>query len=246
MRKIDRVSLSASVMASLSALTTDVVGAADPKARAGALWDAKPKETFQEVRTVLKRMASGRERCMYCEDSEGTDIEHFWPKSSYPERAFSWSNYLLACSHCNSNYKRAQFPLVDGGPALLDPTSESDDDHPSRHLRLIPTSGRYTPIGPKGEPSIRVFDLNGDERGRKLPQGRRDVFVKLQSLLLDYDALTKIGDHSLAHATKRALLNEPFSSVFGFLIELSRQPGAERVLRPGIVQVIQRHGIAGW
>lgn len=82
MRKVDRVPLSASMMAELSALTTDVVGAADPKARACALWDAKPKATFLEVRTVLRKMASGRERCMYCEDNEGTDIEHFWPKST--------------------------------------------------------------------------------------------------------------------------------------------------------------------
>lgn len=60
------------------------------------------------------------------------------------------------CSRCNSNHKRTRFPLANGVPALLDPASDSDDDAPIRHLRLTPTNGKYTPIGPKGEPSIRM------------------------------------------------------------------------------------------
>lgn len=242
MRKVARLSLSPSAMARLSALTTDVVGAVDPKARAATLWGSKSKEAFSEVRGVLKEMAGGLERCMYCEHNEGTDIEHFWPKSEYPERAFDWPNYLSACSHCNSNHKRAKFPLSNGVPELLDPTV----DEPSHHLRLLPINGKYDPIGPKGKPSIEVFDLNGDERGRKLPQGRRDTLLKLQLLLLDYDRLVMADDHAAAHQTKRAIINEPFPAVLGFLVDLARQPGSAKVLRPGVVEAIQRHRVAGW
>jgi uncharacterized protein (TIGR02646 family) len=172
MRSVTRRSLSTSTMAVLSDLTQEVAAAADPKRQAGVLWKNKPALAFSEVRTTLKRMAGGRERCMYCEDNEGTDIEHFWPKSVYPDKAFSWANYLLACSHCNSNCKRARFPTTDGLPDLLDPTADEEADKPTRHLRLLPSTGRYDSIGLKGTPSIEVFDLNGDERGRKLPQGR--------------------------------------------------------------------------
>jgi uncharacterized protein (TIGR02646 family) len=210
------------------------------------LWKTKRDEVFSEIRTMLKKMASGRERCMYCEDNEGTDIEHFWPKSTYPEKAFSWSNYLLACSHCNSNHKRTQFPLVGGEPALLDPTSDQPDDQPNRHLRLLPSTGRYEAIGAKGEPSIVVFDLNGDERGRKLPEGRRDTFTKLQELLIVYDNYVRNGDDSMAHHIKRAIINEPFSAVLCFLVDLTRQANPDKALRPGVAQAVQRHRVAGW
>lgn len=207
-----------------------------------ALWKRQPEIAFSEVRAVLKAMAGGRERCMYCEDNEGTDIEHFWPKSKFPEKAFSWSNYLLACSHCNSNRKRAEFPMTDGEPDLLDPTAED----PIKHLRLLPSNGKYQPIGPKGDPSIRVFDLNGEERKRKLPEGRRDTLLKLQLLLVDYDRLVKANDHARAHQTKRAIINEPFPAVLRFLVDLTQQPGGAAVLRPGVVQAIHRHRVAGW
>lgn len=245
MRAVVRGSLSESAMAVLSGLTTKVMGAADPKARAKALWKNRPEAAeaaFFEVRTKLQSMAGGRERCMYCEDNEGTDIEHFWPKSKYPEAAFSWSNYLLACSHCNSNYKRTKFPMTNGEPDLLDPSAED----PVKHLQLLPSNGEYKAIGPKGVPSIEVFDLNGKERGRKLPQGRRDTLLKLQVLLLDYDRHIQAGEHDAAHQTKRAIINEPFPAVLRYLVDLAKQPGGIKVLREGVPGAIQRHRVAGW
>jgi hypothetical protein len=98
MRAVVRRPLSESTVAILSSLTTDVSSSADRKGRAAELWKAKPVKAFAEVRETLQAMAGGRTRCMYCEDNEGTDIEHFWPKSEHPEQAFSWSNYLLACA----------------------------------------------------------------------------------------------------------------------------------------------------
>lgn len=242
MRGVARPSLSATTMSALADLTAEVVGDLDPKSRAIALWKHKPQAAFSEVRAVLRRMAAGRERCMYCEENEGTDIEHFWPKSKHPEKAFSWLNYLLACSHCNSNHKRARFPMTGGEPDLLDPSA----DEPREHLRLLPVNGKYAAIGHKGGPSIEVFDLNGEQRGRKLPQGRRDTLVKLQVLLLAYDVFVDRGDHGDAHQTKRCIMNEPFPAVLRFLVDLAQQPGATQVLRPGVPEAIRRHRVAGW
>jgi hypothetical protein len=50
----------------------------------------------------------------------------------------------------------------------------------------------------------------------------------------------------MAHQVKQAVIHEPFPAVLGFLVELSRQPGAEVVLRSGVAQAIQRHRVAGW
>ncbi len=76
-----------------------------------------------QIVEVLRRMTGKRERCMYCEDSRGTDIEHFWPKEPYPEKSFKWVNLLWACAGCN-RVKGARFPLDSSGePLLIDPTA---------------------------------------------------------------------------------------------------------------------------
>jgi hypothetical protein len=60
---------------------------------------------------------------MYCGDSHGTDIEHFWPKAPYPERMFRWLNMLLCCTECG-RFKGNLFPLDTGGmPLLVDPSA---------------------------------------------------------------------------------------------------------------------------
>jgi len=136
MKKLNRELLSAPAKAFLDARTQQVLACADPKEEAQRLWKQQDNQSFDEVRTKLRSMATGLERCMYCEDSAATDIEHFWPKSKYPERAFSWSNYLLACSCCNSNHKREQFPLDEAGaPLLIDPTTEDPRERHQTRLQ---------------------------------------------------------------------------------------------------------------
>jgi hypothetical protein len=56
---------------------------------------------FERIRAVLCEMCFGPRRCVYCEDSASTQIEHVRPKSLYPEATFSWENLLPACSGCN-------------------------------------------------------------------------------------------------------------------------------------------------
>ncbi|HYO53693.1 hypothetical protein [Archangium sp.] len=137
--------------------TRQVSDAADPPAEARRLWAQKDNTAFREIRARLRAMAPGRERCMYCEDSAAEDIEHFWPRKHFPLRAFDWLNYLLACSCCNSNYKREQFPRDDSGaPLLINPTV----DDPMEHLELSPVTGMFTDLTPKGAESIGVFGLN--------------------------------------------------------------------------------------
>lgn len=83
---------------------------------------ARKTKPLQTVLKTLKQMAGLRERCMYCGDSHGTDIEHFWPKTPYPERMFRWPNLLLCCTECG-RFKGNVFPLDAGAqPLLVDPS----------------------------------------------------------------------------------------------------------------------------
>ena len=52
--------------------------------------------TFRSVRECLAQMCAGAQRCVYCEDSLGDEIEHIKPKDLYPEEVFRWPNFVFA------------------------------------------------------------------------------------------------------------------------------------------------------
>jgi hypothetical protein len=84
--------------------------------KAVSLWDNKKKTkdgklVFEEITRILSEMCPGVEICPYCEQNEATDIEHIFPKKHYPEKAFAWGNYLLACRSCNTDYKASNFKI---------------------------------------------------------------------------------------------------------------------------------------
>lgn len=71
---------------------------------------------FNEIKRTLMGMCVHNTICNYCEATEGTDIEHILPKSFFPEFAFVWENYLLACKTCNSAYKLDKISVFDPPP----------------------------------------------------------------------------------------------------------------------------------
>lgn len=75
-----------------------------------ALWN--PSATaFDEIKKNLREMCPGIVLCVYCEFNEATDIEHIYPKKLYPEKAFIWENYVLACGKCNRILKLDKFKI---------------------------------------------------------------------------------------------------------------------------------------
>lgn len=135
---------------------------------------------FTPVLTALEQMAGPRKRCMYCLDSRGSDVEHFWPKASYPHRMCSWRNLLLCCSDCGRK-KGDRFPLDDQGlPLLLDPSA----DEPWEHLDFDPETGNLTPrfdptgaSSPRGEETVRMLELDQRE---ELARGYQTTYKRLK------------------------------------------------------------------
>ncbi|RFS80988.1 TIGR02646 family protein [Actinomadura spongiicola] len=206
MQKIERLSLGSEAARKLEDLTAQVVAAADPKEKAAELWAKLNRDTKKEIQRTLAEMSSGLERCMYCEDSEGTDIEHFMPKSSYPEDAFRWANYLLACTRCNSNYKRTRFPLDSRNePLLIDPTL----DDPASHLNFSPTTGLFTGASRRGEVTIDICGLNRDI----CAEGRLNAWTAIEYLIPAYAIEMGSGRDKKASRILRTLQKYPFQSV---------------------------------
>ena len=166
-----------------------------------------------EVRQTLRRMSSGNKRCMYCEESAGTDIDHFCPRSVEPLLTFAWSNYLLACSACNSNFKRDEFPCsATGDPYLIDPTAED----PAALLTFSPSTGRYeaVPGSIKGVESLRVFGINRP----MLETARRDAWHLFQIAIVAYDAA--MAKHNIEQAERfvQIVQRQPLAGVLQALV----------------------------
>jgi uncharacterized protein (TIGR02646 family) len=182
-------------------------------ARAKTLWKNKAHERMTEVRRTLRDMSSGNERCMYCEESAGTDIDHFCPRSTEPLLTFAWSNYLLACSACNSNFKRDEFPCdPTGEPYLIDPTLED----PATLLTFSPSTGRYEPVpgSLKASESLRVFGINRP----LLETARRDAWRLFQLAIVAYD--TAMAKHDIEQAERFAQIvrRQPLAGVLNALV----------------------------
>jgi uncharacterized protein (TIGR02646 family) len=124
------------------------------------------------VKRRLEEMAGDGKRCMYCSDSCGDEIEHFWPKTTYPDRMYDWRNLLLSCGACNL-IKGEEFPIERGAPLLIEPTTEN----PWEYLDFDPTLGtlqaRFDPNADgsshRGAGTHELLQLNREclERGNK-------------------------------------------------------------------------------
>lgn len=235
MIRLDRPALSSNAQAFLAKRTRRVAGAPDLTAEVEKLWSGSylDNATFAEIRRRLaEEMASGLMRCMYCEDSRGTDIEHFRPKNIHPLRAFCWHNYLWACSHCNSNQKRTQFPLDElGQPLLLDPTI----DDPAAHLLLTPSTGAYHPLTRRAEESVRVFGLNREE----LEIGRADAWEGAQALIEKW--ARNWHDPTACLKLQGALCRHPFTAVIHTLVTLARNRPDSDLITPDCRRALRDH-----
>ena len=47
-------------------------------------YNRRSNGTFRVIRATLEKMCYGVQRCAYCEDSVGDEIEHIKPKDLYP------------------------------------------------------------------------------------------------------------------------------------------------------------------
>jgi uncharacterized protein (TIGR02646 family) len=140
---------------------------------------ARQSRSLKSVLTNLQSMMGDTQRCMYCLDSHGTDIEHFWPKKPYPERMFRWPNLLLCCAECG-RLKGDRFPLHDGQALLIDPTATD----PWQDLDFDPTTGNIFPRfdistsaeSRKGTATVELLRL---DRREALAAGYRRTFKRL-------------------------------------------------------------------
>lgn len=168
-------------------------------------YNRKGLSTFDAVKVALTAMCSGAQRCAYCEDSAADEVEHIHPKSIYPERVFSWPNYLYACGPCNlaKNNQFAVFPSeglevvevsrkqndpinppISGTPVFIDPRSENAMawiDLDLRELVFVPRSAEHPKVYERARYSIEVLQLNRGPMIKARKEALKDYVAHLKN-----------------------------------------------------------------
>ena len=210
MRHVDRLPLPARTSAYLAGrqLAVDKGGDAKP------LWDgARQTRAFSPVTATLRKMAGATQRCVFCEDSLGADVDHFWPvrgEPGYPERTFEWENLLVVCTPCN-RAKGTDFPLAgDGQPLLIDPTA----DEPTEHLGFVPETGElaavWEPGGEESKRGVETLRVIHNVISEPVNDRRRAAYEVLEDAVQEYldgdrnstsliNTIRKHRDFGLAH-----------------------------------------------
>ncbi len=123
MRILHDPGLPSAVSSKLSEYQTEVDGAGDyptQVAEGKRLFDLRRSNSaFRTVRERLSQMCSGAQRCVYCEDSVGDEVEHIKPKDLYPEDVFRWPNYVYACGSCNGRKNNKFAVITDAGCVVV-------------------------------------------------------------------------------------------------------------------------------
>ncbi|MGB5685050.1 MAG: retron system putative HNH endonuclease [Candidatus Electrothrix sp.] len=125
--------------------------------------NAKSKYRHKDIKHALRAMC--HDKCAYCESKvthvDHGDIEHYRPKSKFPELTFTWSNLLLACGVCNgTKYKGDKFPEEEQDGPLVHPCEDDPSQHFSFHYEPQAGIASIYGITPRGETTEKILGLN--------------------------------------------------------------------------------------
>lgn len=154
--------------------------------------DGKPVWKQRWLRDALLALSNGK--CCYSEcrlDESGAflEVEHFWPKSLYPEAVLRWSNLLPCSKTCNGrkgDWDTKARPIIH--PCY---------DDPRDHLEL--RAFRFYAKTEKGANTLEATDIN-DHTYFATPRARLAF-----EILDDLEALAKFCQHlTPTQATQQA------------------------------------------
>lgn len=132
-----------------------------------------PHYRHQDIQKGL--FDSSHQKCAFCETKPGEsgniEVEHFAPKSIYPNLTFSWENLLPSCRKCNGS-KGTHDTLIK--PIINPYETDPDDVFHYQDIRLAANNNNYKDVG---ERTIRVCGLNSV----RLMKPRANILVSLHA-----------------------------------------------------------------
>jgi uncharacterized protein (TIGR02646 family) len=192
----------------------------------------------------LARMAHTRNRCAYCDDSRGADVDHFAPINYDHTRTFLWDNHLWSCPECNRR-KSMRFPVVGDQEMLLNPVIEDWWDL----LTLDTSSGvvapRFEASGVENRRGRNTLDIFKALTVEAVIEGRHRAIVALS------DSAIKAVSEGDTRSTRKAVGSAVRQDDFGVAAWFALGPGVHeppfsdlRTAYPGLWRRFVRATIA--
>ena len=109
-----------------------------------------------------------KNKCAFCESHithvDYGQIEHFKPKSKFPDLCFEWDNFLLSCAICNgTSNKGVKFPLEDEGGPFVNPIEEIPNDFFKFEFDKVTKQFFVLPKNKRAFITIKELGLNRDD-----------------------------------------------------------------------------------
>lgn len=151
------------------------------------------KYNHKDVKDALIKSSFGK--CAFCEsfpsESGNIEIEHFYPKSIYPEETFNWMNFLPSCRKCNGskfNHDTKKEPIIN--PYDIEPNDVFMYD-------LINIKEKDTKFKDMAKKTIEVCSLNS----QRLWKPRSQILVAIHQYKSDLNML--IEEYQKASTPKK-------------------------------------------
>ena len=103
----------------------------------------QPRDShWQQFRPTLAERSNNN--CWYCErqcrgvGGWAPTVDHFLPRSHFPELTYKWSNWIFSCRRCNVDNKQDRWPEY----GYVDPAAIEVADRPEQYFEYDPHSGR--------------------------------------------------------------------------------------------------------
>ncbi len=143
---------------------------------------SNPRPTDSDWRNFceeLEQAFSGL--CGYCEEICKGEVDHYRPKSRFPELVYQWSNWILACHSCN-NLKGEKWPPH----GYVDPCAKSRSARPEHFFTFDTLTGEILAkpgLGPvRRAKAIRMIDELGLNRLHNLKRRVSWLWLVTQTL----------------------------------------------------------------
>lgn len=142
---------------------------------------SKPSDSrWRDFHNDLRQVFFGL--CAYCEEICRGEVEHFRPKSRFPEQTYEWSNWVFACHDCN-HAKSDKWPS--GG--YIDPCAKTKPAHPESYFTFDTLTGEILPKeglsrGRRRKARQMIDDLKLNIFGHHLTKRLRHLYFVSQVL----------------------------------------------------------------
>ncbi len=169
------------------------------------------RAVWKKTYIIESLLQSSHRKCCYCEcrlnvAGNYMEVEHFKPKSIFPDLVVDWDNLLPSCKRCNGNkssFDTNKKPIID--PSKIDPGD---------HLRMMSYRLRPRKGSEIGKTTIDLLLLNDSD---KLVYPRFEIGEKTHETILTILNEASVYDESTPKSIRRK--NRIITSTRKILIE---------------------------